>query len=247
MTQNPYEQGGEAWVDDGASDFVGEQRLSLLALFSLIFALICLIPGLGALGVVFGAAALVMIGKSRGRLTGKGMAITGVVLGVIVSVIWGSVILGFGQAFRYYRDRMIPPMALLVENAGSDMGAARGSLTAGAAKSVTDEDLAQFAAAIEAHYGQFRGSPQGLMELAQAFAETMRAQRQDQFQGGKRGVPAPLIFEGGAVLVVGVFDESTFDDKAPKFEDVFVVLPGRKAVTLRKGGASEGGGAEHGV
>lgn len=240
MSQNPYEQDDQSWSEESGLEHTGEQRLSLLALFSLIFALICLIPGLGVLGVVFGASALIMISKSRGRLTGKGMAITGVVLGLIVSVLWGSAVVGFGQAFKYYRDRMIPPVAALVETAGSDTSLARTALTPGAAKSVTEEDFAQFAASLEAHYGKFEGAPKDLMSLATAFRDSLASQQQDQkIQGGSRGVPVPLRFERGAVLVIAVYDESSFDDQAPRFEDAFAVIPGRKAVTLRKVGRAK--------
>lgn len=236
MTRNPYERGGENWAEDSGSELVGEQRLSLLALFSLIFSLICLLPGLGVLGVIFGASALILIGKSRGRLSGKGLAITGVVLGLIVSVIWGSMVVGFGQAFRFYRDRIIPPVAILMEHAGSDAAQARASLTPGAAKSVTDEDLAQFAAGAEAHYGAFRHAPTGFGTLITTFRDSLSAGQDQQISGGSQGVPVPMVFERGAALVFVIYDESTFDDKQPRFEDAMIMLPGRKALTLRKGG-----------
>ncbi len=240
MSQNPYEQGQSGWHDEDGMGSSGEQRLSLLALFSLIFSMICLIPGLGVLGALFGIAAMVLIGKSRGRLSGKGLAITGIVLGVIVSVLWGSMVVGFGQAFRFYKDRMIPPVAALVESSGTDTTMARGSLTPGAAKSVTDEDFAQFAAALHAHYGKFDGAPDDFMSLISAFAESMQSQKQNQsIQGGNGGVPVPMRFERGAVLIVAVYDESTFDPKTPQFEDAFAVIPDRKAVTLRKGGRAK--------
>lgn len=87
MTQNPYEQREESWGADVADEYVGEQRLSLMALFSLIFSLICFVPGAGLVGALLGIGGLVSIGKSRGRLTGKGLAITGLVLGLILSVL----------------------------------------------------------------------------------------------------------------------------------------------------------------
>ncbi|MGD9693064.1 MAG: DUF4190 domain-containing protein [Phycisphaerales bacterium] len=240
MTQNPYEQREESWGADVADEYVGEQRLSLMALFSLIFSLICFVPGAGLVGALLGIGGLVSIGKSRGRLTGKGLAITGLVLGLILSVLWGSVVVGFGQAYRFYRDRMIPPVAMLVESIEKDPAAARTGLTEGAAKSVTDEDMAQFAAALRAHYGEFREAPKDFGSLLQTFGESMGAQNQDQtMRGGQRGVPVPLQFERGGVLIVAVFDESTFDAKQPRYEDLFAVLPGRKAVTLRKGGRAK--------
>ncbi len=240
MAQNPYEQNEPGWDADGAEEVVGEQRLSLLALFSLIFSLICLIPGAGAIGALLGVFGLVSIGRSRGRLTGKGLAITGLVLGLIVSVLWGSMVVGAGQAYRYYRDRMIPPVATTVGAAMTDTTLARTGLTEGAGKSVTDEDFAQFAASLSAHYGKFDGAPKDLGSLMEAFGDSMRSQQKDHtMQGGKRGVPIPLRFERHSVLVVAVYDGSSFDDKTPRFEDLFAVLPDRKAVTLRKSGPAK--------
>jgi hypothetical protein len=69
----------------------GGPRRSGLAVVALICSLAGLIPctfGIGPLlGVIFGAVGLVGISKSKGRKTGKGLAVAGLIIG-IVGILW---------------------------------------------------------------------------------------------------------------------------------------------------------------
>ena len=82
--------------DFGSPTGVGQEpeRTSILALLSMVSSLICCIPGLSILGTFMGIGALISIGGSGGRVGGRGMAWTGVIVGILVSMLWLGVALG---------------------------------------------------------------------------------------------------------------------------------------------------------
>ncbi|GJM19678.1 MAG: hypothetical protein DHS20C14_18910 [Phycisphaeraceae bacterium] len=82
MEHNPYA------ADSGHTEIYTEpERTSLAAVFSLVSSLICCIPGLSLIGIVLGVLALVGIGRSNGRVGGKGLAIAGIVIGLMVTIV----------------------------------------------------------------------------------------------------------------------------------------------------------------
>ena len=93
MTQHPY-----AESTAGADVFPEAERTSVMAILSLVCSLICCIPGLGILGSLLGVFALIGIGGSRGRVGGKGLAISGIIIGILMTVIWIGAFIGFNQS-----------------------------------------------------------------------------------------------------------------------------------------------------
>ena len=83
--QNPYANDG---MSGGYDEYAGPERTSALAVLSLILSLACCIPGLGLLGAGLGVGALIGISGSRGRVGGKGLAVAGIIVGILVSVAW---------------------------------------------------------------------------------------------------------------------------------------------------------------
>jgi hypothetical protein len=80
--QGPYHGGA-------AASFEVPPATSGLAVASLVLGLffwLCVVPPL--LSTVFGAVAIGQINRSRGRLVGKGMAIAGLVLGILGLLLW---------------------------------------------------------------------------------------------------------------------------------------------------------------
>jgi hypothetical protein len=70
----------------------GAQASNGLAITSLIMGILSCIPGVGLLAILFGALG---IGKAKDpRYGGKGLAIVGIVLGLISIVVWGGI--GYG-------------------------------------------------------------------------------------------------------------------------------------------------------
>ncbi len=93
--QQPYQPQGPAPQPYAAQPFAKADGMAVTSLvlgligivftwlFFLVFPLICAI-----LAVIFGHVSISKIGKSGGRLTGKGMAIGGLVCGYLEIAIW---------------------------------------------------------------------------------------------------------------------------------------------------------------
>src|SRR5215471_14351758 len=64
------------------------QRVSALAVSSLVFGVLCCIPGLGLIAVILGAAGLIQTRDPEKRLTGRTLAVVGVILGLLGTVGW---------------------------------------------------------------------------------------------------------------------------------------------------------------
>src|SRR5438128_267310 len=76
-------------------------RVSALAVSSLVFSLVCCIPGSGLVGTILGGAGLIRIGRSDGRLSGRALAFIGLALGLLTTILW----LAFGVGTRQIAAR----------------------------------------------------------------------------------------------------------------------------------------------
>lgn len=84
-------------------------RTSLLAVSSLICSLICCLPGVPLIGVLLGILSLVaMAGKSH--LTGRGLAIIGIVLGLILSILQLLLVVGLIGGLRQFEQMAAAPL-----------------------------------------------------------------------------------------------------------------------------------------
>src|SRR5690349_14731093 len=105
MAQNDFDSG-----DLGDAELALEpQRTSILAILALICALICIIPGMGLLAAILGISAAIGISGSRGRVGGMGLAIAGIVLGLLFSMIWVGIVLGSRQALGFAQSNLFVP------------------------------------------------------------------------------------------------------------------------------------------
>jgi len=73
------------------------------AIASLVLGLVGIFFGLitSILAIVFGGVALSQINKSEGEIGGHGMAIAGLVLGIIMTIIWVVVLIAMGTLFMW--------------------------------------------------------------------------------------------------------------------------------------------------
>src|SRR5690606_30781566 len=98
MSENPYAQPGPQYADTAGPP---DARTSVLAVLSFISGLaglvLCCIPVIGLLGVLFGVPALLSISMSRGRKRGTGLAVTGVVLGLLGAGIGAALYFGISR------------------------------------------------------------------------------------------------------------------------------------------------------
>lgn len=194
----------------GPTDLDQPPRTSILAVLSLICGIVC-IPGLGVLAVLFAVGALVGIGGSAGRKKGKGLAITGLLLGLVASVGWGLTAWGFSAMMKIMKNAGVAVVdrTFAAVEAG-DWDGARGELSPGAATLATDEVLADFRSRYQDAVGTYSGSPQGgWMEFFQAYGEIQPAmQSYSQRHGGfQNAFPMPIRFDSGSALVIAVIDQ----------------------------------------
>lgn len=198
MTRNPYAHP----IEEPEPDL--PQRVSGLAVTALVFGLLCCIPGSGILGVIFGAAALIRISGAGSRLTGKAMAIVGLVLGLLSSVVWIAV-----------------PMGIMVTMSGMHVyGDAVGGMTTGnvaqaramieptTSAKLSDDRLREFGSQIVAEHGAYQGMPKGLMGWIQAYGALANDIEKATAQAGSpnRVLPLPLRFDKGYALAVFELD-----------------------------------------
>ncbi len=194
MSQNPYASNADFALPQ-------ESRTSILAILSLVCSLVCVIPFLGLLGAILGIAAMFGISRSQGMLRGNGMAVTGIVVGLLVTVIWLGIGIGMAQFNGALGKRFIAPVASVVQALeADDFKTARGSFDKSLNSAVTDEQMTAFVASYQAELGHFKSMPQSLMEMFTAYSQVGPAMQ--NYQGGKGEIPLPANFDKGPAIVL---------------------------------------------
>ena len=202
-------QHSSSQFSDFGSDpaLVGPSRTSLLAIASLICSLVCFIPGLSVLGVALGLLALVLIPSAGGRVGGKGLAIAGVVLGLLFTFAWVGLVYGGVQMAKMVSGAMGTPVregfAALEKG---DYDGARAVLHPDVRAEVSDAELAVFVERYHQAVGTFDSVPEGLFEFFGAYGQI--GQQMQKYQGGGNIVPIPAVFSNGTALVVLHFDQN---------------------------------------
>lgn len=227
---------------DAEPDILEPERASLLAIMALVFGIICFIPFLGVLGIVFGIAGLIVINRSRGRLAGTGMAIAGLILGLLFTALWGAIAIGMSQALGYVVREIVKPTGQFVQAVDQkDYVTARQVLDANAQTLATDEAFAQFGDPVRSELGAFKGIPEG-WDLISAYGEIGQLfQAAQNMQGPRRQdgmIPVPARFENGNALLFIWFDPPKGNKPAPQpgtmftFQNVTIITPSLKVHNL---------------
>jgi hypothetical protein len=167
----------------------GPQKTSGLAIASLVCSLICCIPITTILGILLGVGAMISIGGDPAK-KGKGMAITGIVLGIVFTVGQGLL---YPPAYGYIKATIElvhsgPSTALAAGFAGDTAGFKDQFYGAGAAAS--DAEAQAFINALRSRYGEY---------VDCRFDEAAGQPKQPGF--GTPSVPFPYVIEfaGGQV------------------------------------------------
>lgn len=233
----------------GADEPFYEQRTSVLAIVSLVLGIVslvcCFIPfvpiGVGLVAIILAISAMVFIGGSQGRLAGRGLAVGGLITGVIALVInvMGLVILsrGAGMFMKFMNGPAGQAMSQIEQG---NYTQARANLAAPAQSLVTDADFDRFKAAYQGSVGKYQRMPQGLLEVFEGYAQSFGGLQgkntsiQTKVQGRNDLIPLPGKFEKGMALVFVQFDpasnQGSLDKLAPL--NLTVVLPDGKIVSL---------------
>jgi hypothetical protein len=222
MTQNPYAESG---FDDAISE---PPRTSVMAILSLVFSLVgCCLP-IGLLGSLFGIFSLVGISGSQGRVTGKGLAIAGIIIGLITTGIWGGAYVAMQKGIGIYADMT---GSVLADIEVGDFTSARTALSPNV--TITDEQFTQFHDAYADNLGSFKGTPDGFIELIQTFADpAIGPSMQTATQGRNDLIPIPGLFDQGPALLLFEFDPQQSGGDKPMFTDIIIVLPDGTEIKL---------------
>lgn len=172
--------------------YVVEQRTSVMAILSLVLGIIC-IPGFGIIGAILGIAALFSISGSGGRVGGRGLAIGGIILGVLASVLWLAAGVGVNQVAGMANKGMVAPMDTTMKAIESgDFATAKKLLVSPTLENIKDSDFEAFRAAYRAELGEYQAVPTGLWEYLSDMGQMGPVTNQMQQAGNL--IPLPLTF-----------------------------------------------------
>ncbi len=144
---NPYANAGAAAHGNDIP-----RRTSGLAVASLVCSLVCCIPALPAIGAILGLGSLVAMGRNV-MLRGRGLAIAGIVLGVLMTVGHVVVIPWLIRGGLFVANG--PHLALSAGVSG-DVAAFKSNFH-GAGATAPDAEAQAFLEAITARYGAIQG------------------------------------------------------------------------------------------
>lgn len=199
----------------------GATRTSSLAVSSLVASLLCCLPGLGVVGTFLGVGALVGISSSQGRVTGRGLAFAGIILGLLSTMLWiggaMGVRWGLGEMDMYGR-------AVQAMQQGKH-DEARAALEPRGGAPVDDAAMDAFAAAVTAEWGQIHGLPSGLGRWFTAYGEINGGESALQLaeQVYNEPIPLPLKFDGGITTMIVVMGDTPGPSGFfPRLQDVGV-------------------------
>ncbi|KAA0214007.1 MAG: DUF4190 domain-containing protein [Leptolyngbya sp. PLA3] len=194
-------------------------RTSALAVVSLVLSLVgCCLP-IGLLGVISGVFSLVGIARSQGRVSGKGLAIAGIIIGVINTAIWVGGGLAITNGYKAYVGMTSTTLTALETG---DYQAVRNNLDP--SLTVSDEQLAAFAEAYRADLGSFRGMAPNVFEFVGDFADPTVGPKMQNYQGRQNMMPIAARFAQGKTVVLFLFDPRAQGGGAPVFNDLVIVL-----------------------
>lgn len=241
MSGNPY--GGDTINEFGSDE---PQRTSVLAIGSLVCSLICCLPVIPLIGSGLGVGAIIGIGGSNGRVGGKGLAIAGIIIGVLVTIAQVAFVVTAKQGIDM-GVRLIYGSAdrLMTSIESGDFDAARALLT-GPGATLPDESFTDFRDAYHAEYGPFQTVPTGLGDLISAYTQ-LGSQMQNYHPTGPQNniVPAPGYFDNGMAVVIAQIPQNgqpTGQPGSPDFLmpllDVRIIMPDGSELGLLAGPAT---------
>lgn len=160
-----------------------------LAAISLVCSLVFLCPITTFLGPVIGLFALLSTREDPAR-RGRGMAVAGIVIGTVFSLMWGAIMVMYVAEMRRAQFRMIAlPTEALEFGTEGDVDAFQARFTPDGAE-LPDEVAAAFLDALGDRYGEFQPEPT----------------RTHTPEGGEAGtVEFELVFEAASPRAVLVF------------------------------------------
>ena len=146
-----------SYADPTAGAVTEPPKTSATAVWSLICSLVFCCPVTTVIGVLLGLVAMVSIGGNPAR-KGKGLAITGILLGVIFTA--GQLIAypaAYKFFYQFYEVVMKGPNDALIAGFNGDTAVFKASFY-GAGATASDEEAVAFIAELRERYGEFQMS-----------------------------------------------------------------------------------------
>lgn len=235
-----FANAGDTYLDTAV-----EPRTSALAVTSFVSSMICCIPllsiFLGLFGAGLGAVSLVLIGRSNGRLRGRGFAFAGVALGLLAALFQIGVLASVNKYAAWMVGRADVAVAAIDRG---DYAAARATFVPSLDKSVTDEQLRVFADTITDEFGAYKRAPGSPLEWFSMLGNTGDSMR--NFTGMGRAIPIAFEFENGNGVVMILPPQSGDAPTSQRFiADLGFLTPDGTEVWLSEieaGGDGEPGG-----
>lgn len=197
-----------AFQTPGIDPYLEPERTSIAAILGFIFSIVGCCGGVTALvGVPLSVGAMVNVSRSGGRVGGRGLAIAGLLIGLLNLAVWGgcsgAVLFGIGQLRTQIAD---PTARMLTSLQDGQLDAARANLIAPAAD-VSDAELIAFREAYRSTLGDFQSIPSGKLEFVTAYFQLGPIMQ--SAQGRQDTVPIPATFQGGPALILVHIDQRT--------------------------------------
>jgi len=161
------------------------RQVSTLAVSALICSLIICCPILSLLGVLLGVIALVRL-KSLTHLKGKGLAWSGIVIGVVSTVIWVVVSMYAGKMFTDFMAQTSTVSTETIDAGYADDYQTFRSHLDSSISNITDEEINTFIGELESRYGKFDSAFLNMEEQNQTVMAT---------RAGEAPIPIRYVFE----------------------------------------------------
>ncbi|MCC5822872.1 MAG: DUF4190 domain-containing protein [Phycisphaerales bacterium] len=185
------------------------ERTSLAAILGFLLSLGGCVFGITAvLGLPLCIFALLTIGRSHGRVGGRGLAIAGLILALFNLAAWGSCLGGGIGMVNMVESRMVVPTEqVFVSLEADDLDGARDALVS-PGSGVSDAELIAFREAYQSTLGAFVDRPRGVRSYFNSMSE-WGPWSSVLSSPGQNVVPVLFTFERGDALVLIYPDEAT--------------------------------------
>ncbi len=185
-------------------------RTSLLAITSLVLGILsiftCFLQVVGPLAILVGVIALVAIARSQGTLAGRGLAVSGMITGIVGVVLGVFLLLG-----TFFTVNQIGRYGQFVSDAQSrDQSATSAWLSPSSSASLDEATLETFADATDDALGSFGNVTPGLWAFFQSFPRIERLRPSDLQTYQSRGmtpIPMPAEFANGPATLVMIVSQ----------------------------------------
>lgn len=191
---NPYANVGADHGDDIP------KRTSGLAVASLVCSLVCCIPALPAVGALLGLGSFVAIGRNV-MLRGRGLAIAGILLGILITV--GQVVVG-SYSYKVFMFIAMGPQQALTAGLTGDVAGFKSNFH-GAGATAADAEAQAFLRALTDRYGALNTIHPVQQQQGGTFGQpVVKFPYVAEFENGQVDVDVEIAFsdpkQGGFIL-----------------------------------------------